>query len=156
MRWLRIALVLLAVLLVESTFLSRPEWTYLRPDLFLLLVLFLALKSPTKSGYVLYWLIGLAKDVFSLDRLGVQALLLMVVGLAAETVRGKTFSDHWLTQIILTFILCTGLGVAGALIGAGLHGLDWPILSSAGVTAVLSPFALWLLAKLIRKQQAES
>lgn len=155
MRWLRLVLVLVVISLLESTILATFDWYYFRPDLFLLVVLFLALRPPTRLGYLCYWLAGLVKDLFSLGPLGAYALLLLLAGLGAERIRNRVFSEDWLTRAVLTLVFALGIDVFVRIIWAREKLFEPAILSTALTTAVLAPFVFWLLEKSGLSRRAE-
>jgi rod shape-determining protein MreD len=150
-----LVVVLAVISLLESTILSTSEWDNYRPDLFLLVVLFLALGPATRSSYLGYWLAGLLKDLFSSGRFGINALLLLLAGCVAEGMRNRVFSEHWLTRAILALVFALGTDALTRLVWARDRLFESDILSAALTTAVLAPFVFWLLGKCRLRAQSE-
>ena len=101
MRLFRWFIVLLLAALAGSTLLPRWLPPEMRPDMFLMMALFAAMRAERHEAPALAWAAGLAKDLLSAGPLGEYALLYLLLGVLVLWLRG--FMDTYvpLTQAIL-------------------------------------------------------
>ena len=145
MRWFLVAILGYASLVLQTAA-FRPGalaipidgyWT--RPDLALLLGLFIALYFEPYEVFVAAWCLGLASDVVSVSgRLGLQALVFSLVCLAVSHVRTAFMRTRVLTHFLLSLAVVAAAHLAWYLAAQYDRGLG-----------MLRPYA-WFFRKVIR------
>lgn len=162
MRWILVAIIGYAGLVIQTA-VFRPgglavpidgHWT--RPDLALIVAVFVALYFQTHEVFIVTWLLGLGADLVSVSgRLGVQALAFSAVLTALSTVR-RSLNRGWvLTQSVLCFAAVLVIHLAWYLAARHLAGAAPAVLRSveeaaldAAYSAILAPYVFWLLMRL--------
>ncbi len=162
MRWILVGIVGYVGLVIQTS-VFRPgglaipidgHWT--RPDLVLIVALFIALYFQRHEVFIATWCLGLAADLVSVSgRLGVQALLYGALLTALSAVRGSLNRGWVLTQSALTFatvlVIHFGWYVATRYFGGApaaiLRSVEESALDAA-LTAILAPYVFWLLLRL--------
>lgn len=162
MRWLLVAILGYASLVIQTA-VFRPgglalpidgHWT--RPDLVLILGLFLALYFRPSEVFVAGWCLGMAADLVTVGgTLGMYALLFCGVLTGLSYLR-ENLNRRWiLTQSVLCFaaVLVTHLAwYQAARYFAGdppaiLRSVEESVLDAA-YAAILAPYVIWLLMRL--------
>jgi len=162
MRWILLGIVGYVSLVIQTA-VFRPgglaipidgHWT--RPDLVLIVALFIALYLQPRDVFIATWCLGLGADLVSVSgRLGVQALLYCVLLTALSAVRGGLTRSWVLTQSVLTFaavlVIHFGWYVATRYFSEAplviLRSVEESVLDAA-LTAILAPYVFWLLLRL--------
>lgn len=154
-------IVLLLFALLATTVLPRHLRAEVRPDLFLVLAVFILARVEGPEALALCWGTGLAKDLLSAGPLGLYALLYLVAGLACARLRGAFNTRQVPVYTALAFVgaLATEAAAAGVLFLSGPRtgpesfrdglatalGAGPSIGSMAFVTALVAPVAVRLL-----------
>jgi rod shape-determining protein MreD len=163
-RWLLVAILGYACLVLQTAA-FRPGalavpingyWT--RPDLALVVGLFLALYLEPYEVFVVGWCLGLASDVVSVSGpLGLQALVMSLLLLAVSHARGAVNRTRILTQFLLALALVAAAHLVWYLATRYLQGIPLAFLQSveqavldAAYSAVLAPYLFWILERLRR------
>ena len=162
MRWVVIAILGYVCIVLEALFFRqgllaiRIDGQWIRPDLLLVLGLFLALHLESHEVFVVGWCFGLASDLVSVaGRLGVGALLFCLVLYLISLLRKGFFG----TRVLAQFLLCLGavfiVHWAWFLATAGLNAAPlrtWQVAEQAALDALysafLAPYLFWLFARL--------
>lgn len=157
MRWWTFAILAIVTLLIQSTLAPmlsiRGSW----PDLLFILAIHYALWGPWPDVGLAGWLLGLLMDLQSHGRVGLHAFAFGGVAWAIYYVRRVLFRDHWLTQMLITFVFAglVRLGVqmydsirSGA--GPEFSANVAPALGVALYTALLAPYIHWPLIRMHR------
>ena len=162
MRWVVIAIVAYVCIVLEALFFRpgllaiRIDGQWIRPDLLLVLGLFLALYLESHEVFVVGWCFGLASDLVSVaGRLGLGALLFCLVLYLISLLRKGFFG----TRVLAQFLLCLGavflVHWAWFLAAAGLNAAPlrtWQVAEQAALDALysafLAPYLFWLFAML--------
>lgn len=107
---LLICLVTAALVLQAAVFpvFLRPSF---KPDLLLVIMVFMALRSSFQIGAPLSWLLGLLNDVFSGLYLGLDAITFLIVFLLIRSVSDRLYADSALL-FVLTAACVTLAGFA--------------------------------------------
>lgn len=162
MRWILVG-ILGYVSLVIQTAVFRPgglaipihgHWT--RPDLVLVVAVFIALYFQRHEVFIVTWCLGLGADLVNVSgRLGVLALLYCVLLTVLSAVRAGLNRTWVLTQSALTFAAVLVIHFGWYVATRYLGGADLAILRSveesaldAAMTAILAPYIFWLLLRL--------
>lgn len=145
---LAVGFLALLALWVQTCILPSFHIRGARPDILLILAVFLALYGEDDHWPVRYWLLGLLKDIFSAGPLGLHALLFAFIGSGVGLIRGEVFREHPFTRAFTVF-LAVLLANGGA---ATIHALRaenlWAgdlalcVFAEALTSAVLAPVCM--------------
>ena len=95
------AIIVGAVVLVQTTLLKDVRLAGARPDFALILLIFFANHQGRMEGQLLGFLSGLMEDLLSLSPLGFHMLIKTVTGYIFGITKGKIFVDPILIPIVL-------------------------------------------------------
>ena len=150
----RLLLVLIVVSLTGSAVLPPLLPAAVRPDCFVILMVFLAVRASRREALVLCWFTGLARDLLSSGRLGGYALLYLVAALAIGRIRSEARSRPAVSYAPYAFAATFITGAAGSLAG-GLHSgvplgwAGWGVLATVSLaTALVMAPSAWALDRL--------
>ena len=161
MRWILVG-ILGYVSLVIQTAVFRPgglaipihgHWT--RPDLVLVVAVFIALYFQRHEVFIATWCLGLGADLVNVSgRLGVLALLYCALLTVLSAVRSGLNRTWVLTQSVLTFTAVLVIHFGWYMATRYFSGAEAAILRSveesaldAALTAILAPYIFWLLLR---------
>jgi rod shape-determining protein MreD len=106
-RGLRFALVsaflLVAALLLETTVLEHAAIRGVKPDLALIVLVFVSVHGGAMAGQVAGFAAGLAQDALSLPPLGLNALVRTVIGFLYGKLQGSLASSSVLASVVMVF-----------------------------------------------------
>jgi len=106
MRWLTFLILMVFGLVVQSALAPRIEVWGCRPDLLLVLVVFIAMHAAAKDALIGAWLIGACADVMTIERFGVLALSYTLAALLILSFRDLLFREDGWPQFIVTLGVC--------------------------------------------------
>jgi rod shape-determining protein MreD len=153
-------LLLVLAVLLQSTLLGAIAINTVKPDLALIILVFVSLRRGSMVGQVSGFLSGILEDFmsagpFGFYPLGFHALMRAVIGFVFGVFSGKVFVDPFLMPMILTAVatLLKGLisGIISAVFGFSSSGFLYftgRIWIEIGYNAVFSPFLFALLGLL--------
>jgi len=161
-RWFLLAIVAYAAVVVQATLFVpgglalsiHDHWT--RPDLVLIVGVFVALYYRPLHTYAAAWGLGLAADLVTVTgRLGLQALLFCAVLTGLSSAR-RVLNRGWvLTQSVVTFAAVLAVHAAWYAAARYLGGAPPDPLRSleqaaldAAYSGILAPYVIWLLLRL--------
>ncbi len=81
---------------------SRLAIEGVQPDLVLVLVVFFGLYAPRQDAYIAGWVLGLATDLMSIERLGLFSITFCAVAVMVNAVRNLVFLKSVATHLIIT------------------------------------------------------
>ncbi len=156
-------LVLLVVAVVlQSTIIGKVAIGGVRPDIALIILVFVSLRRGSMVGQTSGFLSGILEDFMSVSPLGFHPLMRAVIGYLYGIFAGNVFVDPFLMPMVLTVIatLIKGLlsGLISAVFGLTSSGFLYfagRIWIEVGYNAVLAPFLFALLNLLRVFKQAE-
>jgi rod shape-determining protein MreD len=152
-RWLPFAACVCVTLIIQTALGDRLTFAGARPDLPLVLVVFVGLYAPRSDACLAGWIIGLGADLLSIERLGVFSATFCLLALAVVSFRDLLFLKSPGTHFFVTF----GSGVAVQLTLSAYTFLAYPdatgfdssylaaVVGTAGFTACLAVPVDWLL-----------
>jgi rod shape-determining protein MreD len=126
----------------------------IRPDLFIIFVIFFSLKVDIKQASLLNFFVGLTKDVFSVGPLGLNAFLFIICGLLISLIKDRIFKEHPFTQAVITFLTSSLYGIGYVLIlflssySVSISGVWWRTAGAAFYTTLIVLLAYRLLQRL--------
>jgi rod shape-determining protein MreD len=161
-RWVVVAILAYGCLVIEAA-VFRPGGLGLeiqkhavRPDLVLVLGIFLALSLEPYEVFIVGWCLGMASDLVSpYERLGIGAILFSLALYLASYLQGSLFRTRVLTQFLATLAvvfvvhwvwdLAARFAPGAALYaGAAAAGAAFDAIYSA----ILAPYLFWLFFRL--------
>lgn len=101
---LKISALILVSLILQIALISRMSMFGGKPDLPLALVVSVALFKGSFYGELIGFTSGLLYDPFSEGPLGLQAFSRTVIGYGIGFIRGRLYSDNFITQLASGFI----------------------------------------------------
>jgi rod shape-determining protein MreD len=138
---------LVAAVLLQSTVLRWVAIKGVRPDLALIVMVFVAVRRGSMSAQIAGFICGLVEDLLSLAPLGFHALVRTTLGYLYGLTEGSIFMDPILIPVLLTLIATIMKGLAGSLLvvifgipAAGFKVFAGPLWIEAGYNLVLAPF----------------
>ena len=146
-------LVLLVFALLGSVAIPRYVPESFRPDLFVIMMVFVAICAPRDEALPLCWLIGLAKDLVSGEPLGGYAVLHLAAGFAILRARDATNTRLVVVQALLGFLAALGTESLHFLIASArarlrpTYGDLRTLVMASLLTALLAPICVWALRR---------
>jgi rod shape-determining protein MreD len=145
-----VALVL--CILLQSTILGRVAIRGVRPDLAMLVLVFVSLRRGPMVGQVSGFFSGFLEDLMNVSPLGFHSLLRTVIGYLSGLLSGNVFIDPFLMPIILAVVatILKGIlsGVVSALFGiesSGFITFTGRLWIEVGYNGIVAPFLFALL-----------
>ena len=86
-------LVLVVAVVLQTSILPVHLATAFKPDLFLVAMVYLALRGPAVQGAFLAWSLGLLKDVFSGLYLGLNAFSFLIIFLVIKSISDLLYAE---------------------------------------------------------------
>lgn len=84
---------IVAAVILQASVLPVHVTTFFKPDLLLVIMVFLALRGSYESGTPLAWLLGLLKDVFSGLYLGLNAFTFLIIFLFIKSIADRLYAE---------------------------------------------------------------
>jgi len=143
---------LVICILLQSTILGRVAIRGVRPDLAMLVLVFVSVRRGPMVGQVSGFASGFLEDLMNVSPLGFHSLLRTVTGYLFGLLSGNVFIDPFLMPIILAVVatLLKGLlsGIVSALFGIASSGFitfTGRIWIEMGYNGIVAPFLFALL-----------
>jgi rod shape-determining protein MreD len=148
-------LLLGSAVLLQSTVLRWVALKGVKPDLALIVLVFVAVRRGSMAAQVSGFLAGLLEDSLSLSPLGFNALLRTVLGFFYGLTAGSIFVDPVLMPVLLILVATILKGLASCLLvvifripAPGFQIFAGPLWIEVGYNALLAPFLFALLRRL--------
>lgn len=148
--------------ILQSTLLTRIAILGVRPDLALVVLVFVALRRGSMTGQVAGFAAGVVEDLVSASPAGFHMLLRTLVGYLYGIFSGNVFVDPLLMPIVLTIAATILKGVISGLVSllfglqaSGFLYFTGRLWIEAGYNALAAPFLFALLNLLKVFRQAE-
>ncbi len=149
-------LFLCGAVLLQSTVLGNLAIAGVRPDIALIILVFVSVRRGSMIGQLSGFASGILEDFMSVSPLGFHPLMRAVIGYLYGKFSGKVFIDPFLMPILLTAAATLIKGVISGLVSAvfgltasGFLYFTGRIWIEMGYNGVLAPF-LFALLNLIR------
>ena len=84
---------LLLAMVLQTSVLPFHVATPFKPDLFLVAMVYLALRAPVAQGALMAWALGLIKDVFSGLYLGLNAFSFLIIFLVIKSISDLLYAE---------------------------------------------------------------
>ncbi len=158
MRWLAFAILSLIVLTLQTTVAPRIGLNSARPDLLLIVVVFMSLYAPPSHAIAAGWILGVCADLMTIERFGLISFSCGLSSWIISSIREYLFRYRVVTQAVVTLTACLFVRTGWMLYYHNLYEpsgplpRDWLIngLVASAYTAVLAPFAFGLLLRMAR------
>jgi rod shape-determining protein MreD len=134
-------------ILLQSTILGRIAIRGVRPDLALIVLIFVSMRRGAMVGQVSGFATGFLEDLMNVSPLGFHSLLRTVIGYVYGLLSGNVFIDPFLMPIILTVVatILKGIlaGIVSAVFGLAASGFitfTGRLWIEVGYNGVIAPF----------------
>ncbi len=152
-RLLRLALVLLAFLLLQSTLVLDLRVGGVHPDIMLLLPVAAALAAGTEAGALVGFCAGLAADLLLPTPFGLSALVGCLLGFATGSATAAVDRTVWWVAPVAALAGSAGAvmlyAVLGAVLGQGQF-LKVDLVAVVGVVSVTNAVLAWPSVRVLR------
>jgi rod shape-determining protein MreD len=145
-------LALVICILLQTTILSKIAIRGVRPDLALLVLIFVSMRRGSMVGQVSGFASGFLEDLMNVSPLGFHSLLRVVIGYLYGLLSGNVFIDPFLMPIILAVVgtVLKGIlsGIISAIFGIAASGFitfTGRLWIEVGYNGVIAPFLFALL-----------
>ncbi len=145
-------LAMVICILLQSTILGKIAIRGVRPDLALIVLIFVSIRRGSMVGQVAGFATGFLEDLMNVSPLGFHSLLRTVIGFLYGLLSGNMFIDPILLPIILTVIgtIMKGIvaGIVSAIFGIASSGFitfTGRLWIEVGYNGVVAPFLFALL-----------
>jgi rod shape-determining protein MreD len=139
-------------ILLQSTILNRVAIRGVRPDLALIVLIFVSMRRGPMVGQVSGFATGFLEDLMNVSPLGFHSLLRTVIGYVYGLLSGNVFIDPFLMPIILTVIATILKGILAGIVSAvfglassGFITFTGRLWIEVGYNGVIAPFFFALL-----------
>lgn len=143
---------LVVCILLQSTLLNRIAIKGVRPDLALIVLVFVSMRRGSMVGQVSGFAAGIFEDLMNVSPLGFHSLLRTVIGYLYGVFAGNVFIDPFLMPMVLTVIATILKGVLAGIISAvfgiassGFITFTGRLWIEVAYNGVLAPFLFALL-----------
>ncbi len=158
---------IIATFIIEGTFLNLMSIGDIKPNLMLIVIIFVGLHSDLARSLEAAFLGGLLRGIAGVGSVGMAVVIFGITALFANYCRNKVFKENFLTQIILTLfvtaavnglILFTKVIIKEIeLIEINLRRLFvFTVLSLSLYTALLAPPVFLFLKKVLKARELRS
>jgi rod shape-determining protein MreD len=106
MNRLRNVLLMILALLVQSTVFGRMDFFGIRPDLAMLVLIFVASGSETAECTLYGFFIGFLQDVYTPEFLGYNAFAMTMIGFSLGILRETLTVENYGVKTLATFLAC--------------------------------------------------
>jgi rod shape-determining protein MreD len=145
-------LALVVCVLLQSTVLNRIAIRGVRPDLGLIVLIFVSMRRGSMVGQVSGFAAGLFEDLMNVSPLGFHSLMRTLIGYLYGVFAGNVFIDPFLMPMVLAVIATLLKGVLAGIISAifGIASSGFVIFTGrlwieVAYNGVLAPFLFALL-----------
>jgi len=139
-------------ILLQSTILGKIAIRGVRPDLALIVLIFVSVRRGSMVGQVSGFATGFLEDLMNVSPLGFHSLMRTVIGYVYGLLSGNMFIDPILLPIILTVIATILKGILAGIISAifgieasGFITFTGRLWIEVGYNGVIAPFFFALL-----------
>jgi rod shape-determining protein MreD len=145
-------LAMVICILLQSTILGTIAIRGVRPDLALIVLIFVAIRRGSMVGQVSGFATGFLEDLMNVSPLGFHSLLRTAIGYLYGLLSGNVFIDPILMPIILTVVATILKGILAGIISAifgiaasGFITFTGRLWIEVGYNGVIAPFLFALL-----------
>jgi rod shape-determining protein MreD len=145
-------LAMVICILLQSTILGKIAIRGVRPDLALIVLIFVSMRRGSMVGQVSGFATGFLEDLMNVSPLGFHSLMRTVIGYVAGLLSGNMFIDPIFLPIVLTVIATILKGILAGIISAmfgieasGFITFTGRLWIEVGYNGVIAPFLFALL-----------
>jgi rod shape-determining protein MreD len=167
LRWYLVAIFAYVLIVIQTTLFDTGLLAFkvfdaqIRPDLLLLLAIFIAMRASPVETFVAGWCLGLVEDLtVHQGPIGVAALLFAAVACAAGFFREALAAERILVQVPLALAVVFVVRVPQQMLllwlGGGSVDIPHTLVRAAGdgaYSALLAPYLFWVLARTAARQR---
>jgi rod shape-determining protein MreD len=154
MPWIILISITLCISLIQTILLPHISILGTHPDLFLIFLVYHYLNSDPKQTLQASWVIGLAKDIFSVGPFGLNTVMFVILGYFISMIKGNIYRKHLITQIIVTLIisivynLCYIIISSALLTSTNLLAMAWKCPLIAVYNSIITLPVFWLFGRI--------
>lgn len=132
-RNISVLLFLVAAVVLQTSVLPFFVASPFKPDLLLIVMVYLALRSPITSGVLLAWTLGLIKDVFSGLYLGLNAFSFLLIFLVIKNISDLLYAESgelFVVTVSAATLACVTVDLLLMLMLTSTPGISYSITAS--------------------------
>ena len=151
MSTLLLALAIAAAVVLQASVLPAYLDFHFRPDLLLIITVFVALRGSFQSGTPLAWILGLLKDVFSGLYLGLNAFTFLIIFLVIKSVSDRLYAESgflFVVTVVAATLVCIIGNFLLLLMFTKTQGIAYSMSSALIPNLMINAFAASLIALL--------
>jgi len=149
-------------ILLQSTLLNRIAIKGVRPDLALIVLVFISMRRGSMVGQISGFAAGIVEDLMNVSPLGFHSLVRTIIGYLYGIFAGNVFIDPFLMPMVLTVIATILKGILAGIVSAVFGIASSGFITFAGrlwievaYNGVLAPFLFAVLGLFRIFKQAE-
>lgn len=146
---LLLALAVAGAVVLQAAILPVFLDTPFRPDLLLVITVFVALRGSFQSGTPLAWILGLIKDVFSGLYLGLNAFTFLIIFLVIKSVADRLYAESgflFVVTVVTATLVCITANFILLLMFTKTPGIAYSMSSALVPNLLINAFAASLIA----------
>lgn len=150
LQWLLFFLIAILLIVVEFLLFANLEIIGTRPDLTLILAIYITLSVESKEALVASWLLGILRDTTSGEYFGMFAICYMVAAILTIKFKEGLFIDKFIVPTIFVFALAFQCNLFHVMTIFVLYGTNFFVnaLLCTLYTTILTPVLIFLLEKI--------
>lgn len=106
MKFIRNILIIAVALVIQSTVFGKLDLFGVRPDLALVVLIFLAGESSTVELIFYGFLIGFIQDVYTPEYLGYNAFAMSITAFVLDMIKERLTVENYTVRLFTTFMAC--------------------------------------------------
>lgn len=154
--WLKVGIIVFTQA-IELLLVNIITFDAVKPDLMLITIICLSFLNGSEDGIIMGFTGGLLKDIFSVNLLGTNALVKMVIGYISGIIREKIFQQHLIWIVTIATFVFTILNniLIYYLLGVFYSNYDFTeafrkyLLTHAIINSILAPFIFVNIRKVL-------
>jgi len=142
---------LLAAVVLQTSVLPVHLSAPFKPDILLIVTVFLALRGPAGSGALIAWCLGLVKDVFSGLYLGLNAFSFLIIFLVIKSISDLLYAESgelFVVTVGVATLACTAVDLILLLMLTSTPGIAYSMTMGALPHLLANAFAASLVTLL--------
>jgi rod shape-determining protein MreD len=150
-RYLSALIIIVLAVVLETSVLPVHVASPFKPDLLLIAMVFLALRSSNESAGFLAWLLGLVKDVFSGLYLGLNAFAFLLMFLVIKSVSDLLYaesSELFVVTVSAATLACMSAELVLMIMFTSTPGISYSMTANLLPHLLANAFAASLIALL--------
>jgi rod shape-determining protein MreD len=143
-----VSILFLAAIVLQTSVLPVHLSSAFKPDLFLVAMVYLALRGPAVQGALLAWFLGLVKDVFSGLYLGLNAFSFLIIFLVIKSISDLLYAESgelYVVTVSAATVACVAADLILLLMLTSSPGISYSMTSGLIPHVLANAFAASLI-----------